>query len=147
MRRIAFPVLDEPPKKWGKRGKRNSGSSMWGDRTQANRLCSLRGAAHQALGSQSIFTKEIRLTLRVHVGADTQIRADLDNYIAGVCDGLKNAQGSEPGKQHIHESLYSCPVSPTKPVAIKDDSEVVSIDAKVFDVRGDSWYVVVLEGE
>ena len=144
MRRIQFRVNNElPPKKHGKNG------SMWGNATQAKRLIALRKAAVKERGSQPCFTTGIRLTLRVHVGpqpGDDKNRGDLDNFIAGVCDGLMAAQN----KPNIHSSFdefLGSDVHPTRTAAIQNDSEVVKIDAKKFDVDGDSWYEVSLQGE
>ena len=106
--------------------------SMLRIKTQAERLNVLQTTARDARtirGLQS-FTKRIRLRLRLHVGSEFHIcgdsdnSGDLDNFIAGVCDGLKEG------------------------VAFDDDGHVVKIDAEKIVGSGDHcYYKIELEGE
>ncbi len=142
MRRIRFRVDCVPPKKDGS-------NSMWGKPTQAQRLIALRKAAVEARGSQPCFISGIRLTLSVHVGpqpGDDKNRGDLDNFIAGVCDGLMAAQ-NDPKIDSSFNEFRGSDVHPTSTVVIQNDSEVVKIDAEKLHVDGESWYEVELEGE
>jgi len=90
----------------------------------------------------------IRLTLTVHVGPmNDRNTGDLDGFIAGVCEGLIVADPrsrlhlswSDPALREVH---------PMKPLAIVDDSEVVSIKAeKIVGDCDEPWYEVLLEGD
>ena len=146
-----------PPKKHGDK-------SMWGKRTdtEPKRLIALRQKAVEKLGSQPL-TGEIRLTLTVHVGVkdfdklDRDARAkavknvgDLDNFVAGVCDGLMAAHPNTPNTS-FHD-LFGKPensdVHPTIPIAFEDDSQIVKINAERRIRHGDHrWYEVGLEGD
>jgi len=148
MRRIRFRVDGElPPKKHGK-PKKGEARSMWGKKREAKRLIRLREGALAALGSQGPFTRDVRLTLRVHIGPEHRAQGnggDLDNFVAGVCDGLMAAQ-----QRPKHDSaLWSKhpTVCPTRPIAFDDDLQVVQIDAKKFAINEPSWYRVVVTGE
>ena len=142
MRHIRFKVEKElPPKKDG-------ATSMWGKPTEARRLIELRTAALEALGDQPPFTRDIRLTLRVHVGLRNDRHAgDLDNFIAGVCDGLMAGDPRSSVHPSFDESENSS-VHPSKTIAIFDDSQVMKIDAeKLSGLSDDHWYEIKLEGE
>ena len=142
MRNIRFRVEKElPPKKDG-------ANSMWGKPTEARRLVVLRRAALEALGEQPPFTRKIRLTLRVHVGLrNDRHSGDLDNFIAGVCDGLMAGDPRSSAHQSFDERENS-PVHPSKTVAIFDDSQVMRVDAeKLVGLSDDHWYEIKLEGE
>ena len=144
MRRIQFRVDDLPPKKGGEK-------SMWSKPAEAKKLIALRKEALKALKSQEHFIGDVRLTLRVHVGfrnrgLGKKGSGDLDNFVAGVCDGLMPAQ-QEPA---IDQELWSQnpAVDPEIPVAFEDDSQVVKINAEKLVVPEDhSWYEIELEGE
>ena len=148
MRRISFTVEGHlPPKKHGKpRG--DEARSMWGKEREAKRLIELRQYALAALGSQERFRGDVRLTLRVHIGPDERIQGnggDLDNFIAGVCDGLMAAQQNprfDPKLWSQHPE-----VCPNRHIAFEDDSQVVQVDARKFINHRASRYKVVLTGE
>ena len=119
---------------------------MWGQ--QAPRLIALRKKALEALGTEQPFTDDIRLTLRVHVGNhNDRGSGDLDNYVAGVCDGLMAAHRNAKPDGSFEESENSA-VHPTKPIAILDDSNVIKIDAeKLVGLEDKYWYEIELEGK
>ena len=142
MRNIQFKVENElPPKKDG-------ANSMWGKRTEAPQLIALRKAALGALGDRRPFTREIRVTLRVHVGRQNDVRSgDLDNFITGVCDGLM-ACNPRSAIHPLFDKNGNSTVHPSKTIAIVDDSQVVKIDAeKLAGLGEDHWYEIKLEGE
>ena len=123
MRRIRFRVDDLPPKKRA------------GTEIQTTRLTTLRKALG-ALRPQAFepFENDVRLALSVHVGFLEENKSgetgsgDLDNFVAGVCDGLKKTDSEE--------------------YVISDDSKVVKIVAEKLVVpEDDSWYEIELEGE
>ena len=154
MRPIQFEVHGKlPPKKDGAK-------SMWGKHTdtEPKRLIALRRGALKALGSQPPFAKGIRLALRVHVGRQAPVSVnagakgfgDLDNFVAGVCDGLMAAHENvrkEDWHPLFHEPENS-DVVPTETIAYEDDSNVVKIDAEKIVGPGDHcYYEIELEGE
>ena len=142
MRNIRFRVANElPPKKDG-------ANSMWGKRTEAPRLIALRKAALEALGDQRPFTQEIRLTLRVHVGLQNDLRSgDLDNFITGVCDGLM-ASAPRSSVHPLFDESENSAVHPSKTIAVADDFQIMKIDAeKLAGLGEDHWYEIKLEGK
>lgn len=142
MRSIRLRVENElPPKKDG-------ATSMWGKPTEARRLIALRTAALEAIGDQLPFGREIRLTLRVHVGPRNDRRSgDLDNFVTGVCDGL---MAGDP-RSSVHpsfEEFENSAVHPSKTIAIVDDSQVMKVDAEKLAGFGDDyWYEIELDGD
>ena len=129
MRSIEFQVKDKskdllPPKKRPR------------SKIQTDRLIALKKEALGALRSQAFepFENNVRLALRVHVGFPQEQKSgnrgsgDLDNFVAGVCDGLKKADSEE--------------------YVVSDDSKVVKINAEKMVGPDDySWYEIVLEGD
>jgi len=139
--RIAFEVKRQlPPKKHGEQ-------SMWGLPTEAKRLLALRKAAYEALAGHPPLRESIRLSLIVHVGSANARRVgDLDSFVAGVCDGLMAAA---PGAKLDDLWVDALPpaLHPDNPIAILDDSEIISIEArKVVGESDEPWYEVILEG-
>ena len=121
---IRFEVCGLPPNI-----KKNKGS-MESNPEQNRRLVALRTKAREKLGSQML-TGNIRLALTVDVGDQASVVddagkygfGDLDNFVSGVCDGLKR-------------------------VAFDDDRHVVKIDAEIVRGSGDHCqYRIELEGE
>ena len=141
-RRYSFVVEGHlPPKKDG-------ANSMWGKSSERVSLVQLRTAAYQALGAQGPLTNRIRLVLEIHSLKETSGRiGDLDNFIAGICDGLMAASPRTPiDDDWNHHEIKE--IHPSRTIAIVDDSEVVLIEArKLVDASGEPWYRVELEGE
>lgn len=139
--RFQFFISGLPPKKDG-------AQSMWGKPLEAKRLVELRQAALKALKRRSPLKRNIKLTLKIRVGPinDRSI-GDLDTFVTGVCDGLMAAY---PGGKldPLWDEAELKNIHPSKTIAIIDDSQVVSIQAK--KIIGDTdqpWYEVTLEGE
>ena len=137
MRTYQFTVAGLPPKKDG-------AYSMWNKPSEVERIRLLRHAAAKALNGDPPLAKNIRLTLRAHVGAaNTRMVGDLDNFLTGICDGL---QSVHPGTPLLHE--FDEIIHPSLSVAIEGDVEVTRIDAeKVVGPVDAPYYEITLEGE
>ena len=142
---IRFTVDGLPPKKGGD-------LSMWGPQkgAEVKRLILLRRAAVAAMekdGPSRPFSRNISLSLEVRVARNDRTTGDLDTFVAGICDGLMQAGR----RAAIDPSWDSQPdkIHPKKTIAIKDDSEVMSIQArKRVDPRaGKGHYTVTISGE
>ena len=141
MGHIGFRVEGElPPKKDG-------ASSMWGKEAEAPRLVALRLKALEALGNKPPFSQEIRLKASIHLGSsNARATGDLDNFVSGICDGLMRA---DPRAKL--DPLFCKPdnaaIHPRKPIAIRDDSQMIEIHAhKLVGESADDWYEVELSG-
>ena len=151
---LPFQVKGMPPNKSGD-------GSMWGKKEQTTRLIALREEALKHRGSQML-TGRIRLTLEVHVGipdwdtrdADARRtalkeRGDLDNSIAGVCDGLMAAHENLLKERSWHKDFDAADpaIHPKESIAYKDDAQIMEIRAKKVVVDGalGDWYEVELE--
>ena len=137
--KINFQVNGLPPKKDG-------AQSMWGKSLEAKRLVALRQADLQALKGHPPLISNIKLTLKIHLPVNDRSIGDLDTFITGVCDGLMGT--SYEGKlDSIWDNKGLESICPTKPIAIEDDSQVISIQAeKIIGESDQQWYEVVLEG-
>ena len=148
MQPVSFKVTGElPPKKGG-------ALSMWGQptSTEPKRLLALRRKALEALNS-SPFTGPVRLTLSIHVGDQAPVFTnagkngfgDLDTFVSGVCDGLMAAHPSAKINP-LFRKAENADIHPTKVIAIRDDQQVMEINAKKSITPGSHcWYEVGLE--
>ncbi len=131
---------DLPPKKDG-------ANSMWGKDGEVQRLVKLRLAAQAVLGDQAPLGRSISLTIEIHIGsANTPATGDLDNFIAGICDGLMLA-GGRCMLATVWELPELAAIHPRKWSGIIDDGEVMEITAR--KIVGDAerpWYTVLLRG-
>ena len=138
--RLQFRITGYPPKK-------NGAQSMFGKPLEAKRLVELRLAALNALQGNPPLRSNIKLTLKIHVGAvNDQTTGDLDTFVSGVCDGLMAAY---PGGKldPIFKKPELSNVHPSKCLAIVDDCEVVYIQAeKIIGDTNQPYYEVALEG-
>ena len=141
MRSIAFEVVgDFPPKKDG-------ANSMWGKKSEFDKLVALRQKARKAIGSGNPLRNKISLDVEIFYQQGAGVIGDLDNYVTGICDGLMAAAG---GARLCDE--WNAPdlrdVHPDKTIAIEDDNQVVSITAKKTEVAsGVIKYKVILNGD
>lgn len=140
--KFEFSIQDLPPKKDG-------ANSMWRKHSELVRLGKLRIAAAAAFCGKMPLSKNIHLTLTVHIPTNTRLIGDLDNFVTGVLDGLQAAAKNTPWESHV---FWSDPqfdhCRPNCCIAIKDDCEVLQINAgKVVGESEHAWYEVVLEGE
>ena len=138
--RLQFRITGYPPKK-------NGAQSIWGKPLEARRLAELRSAALYALNGNPPLRSNIKLTLKIHVGAvNDRTTGDLDTFVTGVCDGLMAAY---PGGKL--DPIWNKPelsnIHPSKSLAIVDDCQVVYIQAeKIIGDTNQPWYEVALEG-
>jgi hypothetical protein len=116
---------------------------MWGKPEHFSRLVALRQAFARELGTDLPLRTDIRLSVRVHVGAaNTKQTGDLDNFVTGICDGLQSGRGKWAQWEHVDYAS----VHPDKAIAIADDYAVIAIDAE--KIVGDGpWYSVRISGE
>lgn len=138
---VEFSAIGLPPKKDGS-------SSMWGKAsTELVRIQDLRRSALAKIGTAGPFRRNITLDIEVYApGSELPQIGDLDNFIAGVCDGLMRAAGIQ---KDVHwEGNCWEGIQPCEAVGIEDDAHVVSIVArKVADSSNGRWYKIVLSGE
>lgn len=129
-----------PPKKDGAK-------SMWDKEVELQRLINLRRAALAKLAGDPPLAKNISITLRVHVGpVNSRAIGDWDNYITGICDGLQSADPRvRIGGRWCEADCEA--IHPRNAVAILDDVQVISIDAKKVVGDGSPWYSLELQGD
>ncbi len=146
--RLQFTVTGYPPKKDG-------AQSMWGKQHEVKRLVGLREAALNALNGNPPLRTNIKLTLKIHVGAvNNRTTGDLDTFVTGVCDGLMAADPRaklDPIWNRLDwlgvSNKHLSNIHPSKCLAIVDDCEVVYIQAeKIIGDTNQPWYEVTLEG-
>ena len=137
MRTYRFTVAGLPPKKDG-------AYSMWNKPAEVEKLRLLRSAAAKSFGGDPPLSKNIRLTLRAHIGPlNTSTIGDLDNFLTGICDGLQAAHSGTPFRFEFEEAIH-----PSLHIALADDVEVTRIDAeKVIAPAEAPYYEITLEGE
>lgn len=140
MSSYSFSVKGLPPKKDG-------AQSMWGKPLEAKRLVALRKSALESLKGDPPLASNIKLTLKIHLPANNRMIGDLDNFIIGICDGLMATPYG--GKlDPIWEDPDLVCIHPSKPIAVMDDCEMVSIQAeKIIDNNDQPWYEICLGGE
>ena len=141
MNKYYFKVNDLPPKKSGSK-------SMWNTPKEAKRLVSLRQAALKEFDGQLPLERDIKITLIIHILKNNHYVGDLDTFVTGICDGLmKIAPRSELEGDFWSQSEY-IDIHPEKFEIIKDDSDVISIQAeKVTGETKQQWYEVTVEGK
>ena len=149
-KKITFKVDGKPPQK-----------SQWGEDYVANLIIKLRKAAFEARTSaqEDIFDSPVKLKLQVYapniddryyrqLGDEDEKRyvGDLDSLVAGICDYLSPAP-LQPGQNNFSPSplFEQFPeIGPTRPIIIKDDSQIQSIVAeKILSEK--PYYVVEIE--
>ena len=137
MRTYRFRVEGLPPKKDG-------AYSMWNKPSEVERLRRLRSAAAQSFGGDPPLSRNIKLTLRAHIGpVNTRSIGDLDNFLTGICDGLQSAHVGTPFRLEFEEAIH-----PSLQIGIADDVEVLRIDAEKIVAPAESLhYEITLEGE
>ncbi|MCX6818442.1 MAG: RusA family crossover junction endodeoxyribonuclease [Candidatus Aenigmarchaeota archaeon] len=132
-------VDGKPPKKHGEK-------SMWNQKTEAERLITLRKHAKEKLGDDKPLSGNIKLEITVFLPDNKTDKGDLDNFITGICDGLMNAHKYA----HIHEEFKkkeNNDIHPKEFKMITDDSHVMSICAKkIIKSNCETRYEVTISG-
>ncbi len=122
---------------------------MWKKAIEIPRLIALRTNVLSALAGAPPLCRNISIILRICVGPrSNQNVGDLDNFITGICDGLQAAHALTPVVEKWTDPVGES-VHPHKTIAIQDDAEVISIDAKkLFCLKeSEHWYSIELIGE
>ena len=125
----------------GKPPKKDGASSMWSKDSEVKRLIALRERAYEFYKKGKVLNNNIKLTLKVHLKKNGRRVGDLDNFIAGICDGLMFAHDNKELKisrnfpEHIH---------PRKFRLIEDDYLIVKIIAEKKK-SDEEYYEVELE--
>lgn len=73
-----------------------------------------------------LLTKPIHLVLRLYA---EPCDGDLDNFIAGICDGLMAAQQSTPIAVHEWDDIVAA-AAPRHPIVYRDDKLIARITAE-----------------
>lgn len=142
---ISFTVQGKPPRKSG-----------WGSKTDAPGIARLRHEALRArnhAGLDCCVAGPVRLELAVYApnvtdpdyrqsGDDDpeKVVGDLDGLISGVCDYLQAAPTDQPDMK-IDSVLTDSDINHAVPIIIKDDMQIVEIDAR--KIRSESLYYTV----
>lgn len=142
---IKFTVKGRPPKKHGEK-------SMWARDDEGPLLVSLREKALEArsqVGLGDCFRSPVALKLTVFVPkSQLESVGDLDNFVAGICDGLQAADSKVLGSLHeVFQEPDQKSIHPSCPLLIGDDSKVVSIIAKkvALDEDREMYYTVTVK--
>jgi hypothetical protein len=141
--RIEFPVDGIPPKKDGAK-------SMWSKPNEALKIISLRTEAFKAMqkaGLGNCIHSRIDMEFSLFV-PDSQLEriGDLDNFIAGICDGLQKASAGTPFDAIFHDPLYQT-IHPSISL-LENDAKIMAITAKKLALPAgettSSYYIVAL---
>ncbi|MBN1450019.1 MAG: hypothetical protein JW963_03315 [Anaerolineales bacterium] len=122
--RVSFTIGGLPPKKDG-------ANSIWRKGVEMPRLKTLRKSASQARRGKPLAQAGVHLTLRLYAEPSD---GDLDNFVAGICDGLMTAYPRTPINDDDCKDL-PLKARPRCPIAYEDDSCVAKIVAGRFPPR------------
>ena len=141
---IAFTVGGRPPRKGG-------ALAMWGMDTEVPLLIRLRKQALDARRQANLggcFNTLVRLQLKVFVPKSKLADVgDLDTFVAGVFDGLQDAD--DQAIPHLHAD-WNDPdledIHPQHDILIDDDAKIISIiaDKEPIDEEQEVFYTVVM---
>lgn len=145
MRCVEFVVRDEvPPRNVGKK-------SMWRHETETPRVIEFRRSAREAFGDREPLSRNIRLTIEIRIPADYNEPGDLDNFIKGICDGLRKPKEALINPNFRFHETFNLPenrdIHPERFEVIKDDRDIVEIHATMSKESEDLNYKVTIEGE
>jgi hypothetical protein len=127
-----------PPKKDG-------ANSMWNKDVETTRLIKLRESVKKQMNGDEPLSANIRISLQLHASsAALTTIGDLDNFITGICDGLMAAHCRAQLHDRWNNTLSA--ITPSKPIAITDDSKVVEICATKVGDSDEPWYSLELVG-
>jgi len=127
MRCVSFKVSGKPPKK-------DSGKSMW-SHCEVKLLREIDWGARETAGLNETFKGKVTLIVSIYdYKNSTESKADLDNLVGGICDGL---QGSPD--EYKKEDLFE-----GKPILFEDDCQVVRIIAERRETEEPTYYIVTV---
>jgi hypothetical protein len=131
---VTFQVRGLPPKKDG-------ANSMWRKGTELERLKALRLAAAEAMQGRPPLSGSVALELTLYSEPDA---GDLDNFIAGICDGLMAAHPATPIDRSAWAELPAA-ARPTQATVFVDDAAVSAFRAARLppDPRGRRYTISV----
>jgi Holliday junction resolvase RusA-like endonuclease len=122
-RSVTIDVEGLPPKKDG-------ANSMWTKATESRRVLALRLRAAAAMAGRTPLEGPVEVELAFWIGPTNSRRmGDLDNYITGVLDSLQAI--AERARWEYCSTWTGVPdaVSPTQPIVLKDDNDVMRLVA------------------
>ena len=141
-RKYRFKVEDIPPKNVKPK-------SMWNNPNEVSHLIEFRKKAYDVLNESLPLSKDITLSIRIHLPRNYNNRGDLDNFIKGICDGLMKCPNhpklklDETFEKPEHKNIH-----PRKFAMIKDDGAIIKITAaKAVEDIEEPFYEITVEGK
>ena len=119
-------------------------NSLWNNKTEVPRLIELRKKAFDAFYGDVSLSKNITLSVNIHLPHTYNKPGDLDNFIKGICDGLMRCQNHPQLELHeTFEKKEYVKIHPKSFAVINDDEQIVKITAtKSFeDIREESLFM------
>lgn len=124
--------------------------SMWRHKTETPRVIELRRSALKAIGSRQPLSRDIKLTVEIHIPRDHNVPGDLDNYLKGICDSLSIPREALDDPGFSLDESFNLPenmdIHPERFEVIKDDRDIVEIHAMMSKESEELHYRVTIEG-
>ena len=144
-RKYRFKVDDIPPKNVKPK-------SMWNDSTEVSHLIEFRKKAYDVLNESLPLSKNITLSIRIHLPRNYNNPGDLDNFIKGICDGLSMIKSADNPNCEIHPDFENPDhrnIHPKSFAMIEDDREIIKITATktVDEDIEEPFYEITIEGK
>lgn len=129
--------------------------SMWNNDTEVPRVIELQRSALGVFKGRRPFSKNITLTIDIHIPKDHNKPGDLDNFIKGICDGLSPPREIQVDPLFPLHKKFKLPenkdLRPNRPDGFRvfeDDGEIVEINAtKTVGEKEELHYRVSVTGE
>ncbi|CAD6490738.1 MAG: hypothetical protein LAKADJCE_00012 [Candidatus Argoarchaeum ethanivorans] len=131
------------------RNTRGKNKSMWNDPTEVPRLIKLRKEARDALKGTQPLSRDIVLSIEIHLPVGYNKPGDLDNFVKGICDGLMKCPDDPMLKlDETFEKIEHKKIHPETFAVIEDDEKIVKITAtKAFEDIEEPFYEIAVEGK
>ncbi|RZB28816.1 MAG: hypothetical protein AEth_01818 [Candidatus Argoarchaeum ethanivorans] len=128
---------------------RRKSKSMWNNPTEVPRLIKLRKEARDALNRAQPLSRDIVLSIKIHLPRDYNKPGDLDNFVKGICDGLMKCPNHPMLKlDETFEKIEHKKIHPKTFAVIEDDEKIVKITAtKAFEDIEEPFYEIAVEGK